>query len=227
MSIKPNRAIQELRAIIDQTQEEFATMIGASKDTVVSWENGRNRVSPQMARRIAFATGVDEEILLRGRGPLIAYIPMKGRKPFTVESFDEYRKSYWGSSDEAAARQHFKNCLEALELLFVAASKPAGDKTPCRLPAVVDSFRQWCEQTRNDFQLDPGIQEELKKRKSKFECTQSYGKWREMQKTDPTVCRAMKFVDDPNKSDKEELRLEMELIPAWQPGHSMRGGKSR
>ena len=59
MKTMANENIRELRRILGQTQDAFAATIGASKDTVASWETGRNRVSEWMARRIALATGVD------------------------------------------------------------------------------------------------------------------------------------------------------------------------
>jgi transcriptional regulator with XRE-family HTH domain len=222
MKTKPNQALRELRKIIGRTQGEFAVMIGASKDAVASWELGRNKLSPQFARRIEFATGVKEESLLRGRGRLVTYIPFQGHHPFTAETFTRYRESYWGRSDEAAAQQHLKHCEDALSLLFMAAAKPGGGKLRYRLPAVVDSFIQWCEQTREDFKLDPQIQEQLAARKNKLTISQTYGAWRAKQKEDPQVCRMMKFVDNPQKSDKESLTLEIDTVPLWRPGHSMR-----
>ena len=38
MKTTPNETLRELRRMLGQTQGEFAAMIGASKDTVVSWE---------------------------------------------------------------------------------------------------------------------------------------------------------------------------------------------
>lgn len=43
-----------------------------------------------------------------------------------------------------------------------------------------------------------------------------------MQQADPAMCRMMRFKDDPRKGDHEYLRLEMDLVPLWRPGHSMR-----
>ena len=83
MKTRPNQAIKKLRQIIGQTQAELAAMIGASKDTVVSWELGRNRLSRQFAGRLSFATGVAAEALLRGRGPLTARDPLVKRRPFS------------------------------------------------------------------------------------------------------------------------------------------------
>ena len=92
-----------------------------------------------------------------------------------------------------------------------------------RLPGVLDSFRAWCESTREDFQLDPEIQEQLEQRMQKFSMNKSYREWREMQKEDPDVCRAMGFKDDPRKRDNEYLELSMDTVPLWRPGLSMRG----
>jgi transcriptional regulator with XRE-family HTH domain len=43
-----------------------------------------------------------------------------------------------------------------------------------------------------------------------------------MEQEDPTMCRVMRFRDDPRKSDQETLRLEAETVPIWRPGLSMR-----
>jgi transcriptional regulator with XRE-family HTH domain len=213
MKTKPNHAIREVRKIIGRTQGELAAMIGASKDAVASWETGRNKLSPQFARRIAFATGVGEDELLRERGPLTCYVPMAGRSHFTAAMFERYRQSYWGRTDEAAARQHLRNCVDALGLLFVAASRPGRARIRYRLPAVVDSFIQWCERTREDFQLDEPIEEQLQQRKAKLVLNHTYREWRRMQQEDPSMCRQMGFKDDPQKSDGENLSLEMETVP--------------
>jgi transcriptional regulator with XRE-family HTH domain len=222
MKTKPNEAIRELRRIMGRTQGEFAAMIGASKDAVASWEIGRNQLSPQLARRIALATGVDEAGLRRSRGPLTCYEPFVGRRPFSAATFAQYRGSYWGRSDAAAARQHLKHCADALGLLFLAAARPGRGKVRHRLPGVVDAFIQWCERTREDFQLDAQIQEQLEQRKAKLVLNHTYGQWRTMQQEDPAMCRMMRFKDDPRKGDHENLRLEMDTVPLWRPGHSMR-----
>ncbi len=222
MKTRPNQAMRELRRIINRTQGEFAAMIGASKDAVASWETGRNKLSRSFARRISFATGAEERALLRGGGRLMSYLPRKGRQVFTAARFEEYRKSYWGRSEEEAAKQHLRNCVDALGLLFVAAARPHG-KVRHRLPGVVDSFRQWCERTREEFHLDAEIEEQLKRRKTKLAINKTYGQWRKMQREDPTACRVMGFKDDPSRGDHENLRLETETVPLWRPGHPMRG----
>ena len=216
-------AIRALRETIGVTQGELAAMIGASKDTVASWEAGRNNLSGAFARRIALATGVKEEDLLRGRSLLTAHVPMMGDGPFTREIFERHRQSHWGSTGEAAARRHLRNCADALELILMAAARGGDGETAGPLPAVLVSFVHWCEQTREDFQLGRAIDEQLRERKRELALTKTYGEWRRMQREDPVMTRAMGFKNDPKKEDNEQLRLTVETMPLWRPGHSMRG----
>jgi DNA-binding XRE family transcriptional regulator len=223
MKTRPNQAIRQLRQIMGATQAELAAMIGAAKDTVVSWELGRNRLSRQFAGRLSFATGVAAEALLRGRGPLTARDPLAKRRPFTAETFAEHRRTQWGRSDEAAARQHFRNCADALRILFQAAVWPTRGQNRPQLPAVLESFRQWCEATRVDFQLDEGIQAQLAQRRFKLGQTRPYGEWRRRHKGSPAAFEAAGYQDDPSKGDAEGLFVGREAVPAWTPGACMRG----
>jgi len=224
MKTKRNQAIRELRKTIGRTQGEFAAMIGASKDAVASWEIGRNKLSPQFARRIAFATGAEEGPLLRGRGPLTGRVFGGHRAPFSVKIFERHISIQRGVSGETTVRRHLRNCMDALELLLVAASQTER-KVRNRMPALLDSFSQWCERTRVDFQLDKKIEEQLRQRKSKLVLSHTYRQWRRMRQEDPAACRLMGFKDDPRKGDEENLRLEAEMMPMWRPGYPMRGGR--
>ena len=226
MKTTPSTAVRELRRIIGRTQAEFAAMIGASKDTVVSWETGRNKLSPAFARRIAFATGVDEDCLRLNLGTLFyTEDPQTGPKVYTAEAFERYRQTVRGRSDEEGARHHLRHGVDALELLFMAAAKAGGGKVRYRLPAVLDSFIQWCDRTREDFKLGPAIAEQLGKRKFKAGITQTHREWRAMQKRDPAALKAAGFKDARRKRDEDALRLELELVPGWAPGRSMRPPK--
>jgi transcriptional regulator with XRE-family HTH domain len=213
--------MRELREIIGQSQGEFAAMIGASKDAVASWETGRNRLSLPFARRIAAATGVEEGALRRGQGPLTTYEPFAGRRPYTAEAFEQYRQNRWGRSEEGGVRRQLAHCADALGLLFRAAARPGRGK-PSRLPAVLNSFVQWCEGTRAAFKLARPIDEELAQRKRIDRFNRTYRQWREMQRTDPAMCRKLGFKDKPRKKESEYLRLKLETIPDWAPGLSMR-----
>jgi transcriptional regulator with XRE-family HTH domain len=225
MRCRLNEAMKELRKVIGITQRELAALIGASKDTVASWETGRDRVSAGMARRIALATGVDDRSLLRGSRPLLTYHP--ARRPFTREEFERHQKQFWGGTAEESVRRHLPRCLDALELLLRAAGQSGEGGIPARMAGVLDSFIQWCQETRKDFRLEKAIDAQLGERKATLELNKSYGQWREMARTDPTMARMMGFRDDPKRGDSEMLRLSMETVPVWMPGHSMRGGRAR
>jgi transcriptional regulator with XRE-family HTH domain len=226
MTNQTNKTIRELRRILGLTQGEFATLIGASKDTIASWETGRNPLSPPLARRIALVTGVDERSLLRPGGELRAKHGFPPKR-YTVEEFKHYRKRFWGQSAEESVRRQLRPCADTLELLFIAAATENAETGPAPLPGVVDSFIQWCRATREDFGLGPAIEAELAKRKKTLELTHSYGQWREMAKEDPAMARMMGFKDNPKRRDEERLSLKMETVPEWMPGTSMRGSKCR
>lgn len=225
MKAESHEGVKALRKIIGRTQAEFAAMIGASKDTVVSWETGRNKLSAPFARRIELATGVDGRSLLWG-----VSVPMTGDglgepRVFTRKDFDQHRATEWGRSDVEAAERHLGRCADALELLFRAAAKPGGGKVRDRLPGLADSFVQWCEGARQDFKLERGIEEQLEKRKFQAGVSLSYGEWRRMARRDPEALKAAGFKDDRRKRDEDRLRLELVLAPDWAPGRAMRPPK--
>ena len=43
-----------------------------------------------------------------------------------------------------------------------------------------------------------------------------------MARGNPEGLKAAGFEDDPNRGDLEKLRLELELVPGWAPGRSMK-----
>jgi transcriptional regulator with XRE-family HTH domain len=224
MTTTAHEGIRELRRILGQTQEAFAAMIGASKDTVVSWETGRNKLSAAFALRIGLATGADPDALMKGiAAPQTIDHESGRRRPYAREDFERHRREGWGRSDEEAARRHLKHCGDTLELLFVAALK-RGKMGRQQLPAVLGSFVSWCEQTREDFGLEEAIEEQLKERVFEIAVTQSYRGWRELMKDAPAQVKAG-FRDDGSKANWEELQLVLEVKPGWAPGRSMRGPK--
>jgi transcriptional regulator with XRE-family HTH domain len=223
---KTKTKIRELRRILGLTQGKFATLIGASKDTIASWDTGRNPLSPSLARRIALVTGVDERSLLRPEGELRVKHGFPPKR-YTLEEFQLYRKRFWGHSAEENVRRQWRPCADTLEVVFLAAATGNDEAEPTRLSGVVDSFIQWCRQTREEFGLGPAIEAELAKRKGTLELTHSYGQWREMAKEDPTMARMMGFKDNPKRRDEESLTLKMENVPEWMPGTSMRGAMGK
>lgn len=225
MKTRANEPIRELRRILELTQAAFATLLGVSKDTVASWETGRNGVSAGMARRMALVTGADERSLRKPGGPLLTLaVP---RRPFTVEEFRRHQKGFWGAPTGEQMARHLERCGDALELLFRAAATTGGEEGISRLAGVLDSFIQWCQQTRKDFQLAKAIDAQLERRKGRLELNKSYGQWREMARTDPGMARRMGFHDDVEKDPHDVLKLSIETIPIWMPGHNMRRTRAK
>ena len=217
--LQSNEAVRALRKIIGLTQAEFAVMIGASKDAVVSWEIGRNELSVTWARRIALVTGVDGRMLRLG-----VSVPMSQAQDchdYTKEDFERHQQTEWNTTDEARA-ERLARCQDTLELLFRAAAPADGDPPRQRLPGVMDSFMQWGESAREDFKLGPAIDEQLAQRKFRAGMTQEYRDWRAMARSNPEGLKAAGFQDDPSRGDKEKLRLVLDLVPGWAPGRSMK-----
>ena len=94
------------------------------------------------------------------------------------------------------------------------------------MPAVLDSFEQWCRQTTEDFQLIGHIEAQLPERTGTLELTKSYAHWRELAKQNPKMARNFNFKDDPKREDAEALTLSMKTVPVWAPGWDMRCGKT-
>lgn len=223
MKKQPNEAVRALRKIIGQTQAEFAVMLGVSKDAVVSWETGRNQVSATWARRMALVTGVDGRCLRLG-----VSVPMSQAADghfYTAEDFALHRQSEWARTDEESVQRWREQCGDTLELLLLAAARPVGDKQRPQLPGVLDAFMQWAEAVREDFQLGPAIDAQLAARQRKVGMTQAYAIWRAMNRSNPEGLKANGFVDDPAKDHREELWLEVEMVPEWAPGRSMKWPK--
>jgi len=140
------RLVAELRKIIGKSQTRFATMIGASKHTIISVENGRNQLSRKLAEKIQIATGAD----LSG-GTLENY---------TVNFFNDWRTKYY-PSNEASARKRFEEIQTWVKIIFLAAAKPGLAGNRDRLPAVFISLAQWLDETRQKFKLHKEIDDLL------------------------------------------------------------------
>ena len=217
-----NENLKKLRKELGLTQTEFAATVGVSKDAVASWETGRNRLSDGMARRIALATGVDARTL-QANGPLVMR-GAGGRRAFTRAEYERHQEQFWGPNVAASVERQVQRCTEAVELLFTAAAEGEAGNGAARLAAVLDSFVQWCHQTREDFELERAIEAQLAQRPKPVRLNKSYAQWRAMAQEDPVAARSFRFVDDPERGGAEMLELEVEMVPVWWPGGPM-GGK--
>jgi hypothetical protein len=172
--------------------------------------------------RIAVAPGVNEESLLEGNGPPAVRLPVVGARPYTVEDFARHQKTQ-ARSVEIWAREDLGNCEETLGLIFEAALAGLGVlRRRERVLGVLQSFKEWGDGVRRDFELGEEIDKELDRRRGKMDVGLTYGQWRQMARRDPRYARALGFKDDPEKGEEELLRLEVAVRPGWAPGRRMK-----
>jgi transcriptional regulator with XRE-family HTH domain len=210
-----NEAIAALRKVLDLSQAKFGTMIGTNRDTVVSWECGRNRLSDAFAWRIEMATGCERRCLLRGRAEIAGFF----NQPYTRAYFDDFRKGLQ-KSDGATVQYYLDIGADNLALILQAASMP-GQHNKNRLPAVWASFVQWVSETEKNFKLQPELDTVLSQRRLRMSDQANYGDFR-LRSRSAAWQKCWKFKDDKRKPDSAPITLTTETHPAWNPGGDMR-----
>jgi hypothetical protein len=154
-------------------------------------------------------------------------VPMSGAadaQVYTKADFERHQQSELGMTPAATARRR-EHCLDTMTLLLEAAARASEDKAGQRWPGLLDSFMQWGESARKDFDLGPALDALLEQRRFRAGMTQEYRDWRAMARGHPDGLAAAGFKDDLNRGEREELRLELELVPQWAPGRSMKPPK--
>jgi len=141
----PGRLVADLRKLIGKSQAQFAIMIGVSKHTIISVENGRNKLSRSLAKKIEVATGAD-------------LFERKLASPFKVSNYTMADFTRWHETfsrcNETAALKQFDEMKKWLKVILLAAAKPSRDDNSHRFPAVCLSFREWLDETRKHFKLE-------------------------------------------------------------------------
>src|ERR1043165_1807709 len=95
----PDRLVAELRRVIGKSQSQFAAMLGVSKHTIISVENGRYQLSRNLVKRIQIATGADfSQAKLESPFQVAQYTP---------DDFNKWREKYH-QTNEASARKQFE-----------------------------------------------------------------------------------------------------------------------
>lgn len=130
-------------------------MVGVSADTLISWENGRNKLPPEKARLIHMATGARPAEMVAGKGKVLN---MSGQ-PYSAGDFDLWQHTYLNAPDQKKAEYFHNQASIALWLLFMAAAKPGAAKLKNRLPGVWGSFVQWSEEALKTFKLKAQMDE--------------------------------------------------------------------
>ena len=161
----PGTLIAELRHIIGKSQAQFAVMVGVSKDTIISVENGRiKKLSKNLVKRIEIATGANLQ-----EGKLES--PFKVAN-YTSEDFKRWRDKY-GQSNKTAALKQFEEMKTWLKIVFLAAAKSGRAGNRGRLPAVCLSFAEWLDETRDHFKLKDEIDDILDEETRHIDCCKS------------------------------------------------------
>ncbi len=146
------QSIAQLRKIIGKSQSQFAAMIGVSKHTIISVENGRNQLSEKLKRRIYEATGADLDSNSPNDRAQIEH--------YDIERFRRWRQGFHETS-EKSARKQFDEMKTWLRVIFLAAGKSGRAGNRDRLPALRLSLIEWMEEARKNFKLDHQIDELL------------------------------------------------------------------
>lgn len=220
---KKNLSVLELRTAADLTQGELATLIGASKIAVTSWERGVKRLSRQFAHRIHMATGANTASLLRGDGKNLGLFP---NRAYTKQTFSDWRKMFGGKA-QAVAEGYCRIAADSVGLILKAAASPECDKAMGRLAVVWCSFAAWLDQTRQDFKLEGQIDDLLKQRFERTHpLTKSCGEWRRLAKLGHDIARLYKFQDDRKQPASKPLTLYLRTRPGWDAAGDMRGGRT-
>jgi hypothetical protein len=190
-------------------------MIGASKDAVISWENGRNPVSESFLNRIVAATGVDRNTLSRGDGIVLD----RRGFPYTRATCERWRNRRGPERLQSVLR----DCEDTLSLILEASARAGSCRLEDRFDGVFVSFITWAEQTRNDFKLGNQIDQLLAQRRIREKVGGRFGQFRNAIRTGPFGPRRFNFhfKDDPHKRDSEQIEVVCESIPTWTPGGCM------
>jgi hypothetical protein len=217
--LKRNLSVKALRRVIGMTQAEFGTLLGASKDTVVSWENGRNPVCERFINRIVAMTGADALTLSNGKG----FVLNREGLPYTGADFGNWRHG----AGPKPSRSVLAYCKDTLDLILKASARPDVCRPQERFGDVFTSFIRWAEQTRKEFKLARPIDALLAERKTQVQVKGTYGQFRHAKRTGPVEQRhlAYHFEDDPRKNESEPVSAPVETTPTWRPGGCMRPDK--
>jgi DNA-binding XRE family transcriptional regulator len=130
------------------SQPKFAEFIGVSAPTIASIEGGRLVPSVELAERIAVATGVDPQSIREDQTPHY----LNDYQPYSAESWKDWKnQSKTSNLGQDVSREEDKDqadkACKALAFLVAAA----GNRN--RLGAVLHSFQQWFESTRESYGL--------------------------------------------------------------------------
>jgi transcriptional regulator with XRE-family HTH domain len=212
---RKNEWLSSLRKIIGKSQTQLAAMVGVSPNTIANIETGRSPLKHDLALKINAATGVSAWHYLAGDDRLLDF---SGQAPYSHAEFENWRKNYSGT-DEKRMNEFFEAASDSLNLIFRAAIKCGSPKN--HLPALRQSFYDWCDDSIKYFQLKNPLDEILKEeRKFIDELTMRYRDWR--RKDMVSWQKFYGFKNDPKKSGDELLTLQVKVYSHWRTCGNMK-----
>jgi DNA-binding XRE family transcriptional regulator len=158
-----------LRELIHKSQAQFAALVGVSKETIISVENGRNQLSKKLALRIFICTGANlltDETTGKWLQPDL--VPGEG---YDLSSFAAFTKSTAevGLSGGGFYREKLSRWLD---VLFKATEHKALAGNPHTDSSLAASLFEWIHEQRNTLKLGPEMDRILEEetRKVHREC---------------------------------------------------------
>lgn len=145
---EPHRRLRRFRDLIDLTQKELADLCGCSEPYILSVEIGQRRMTPSLAEKICFATGVGPLWLLGKEGNASEPLTLTGA-PYHAEDFQGKRKralkrNIEPNEDQASDIHHF--CHVLTQLMQAACRKG-------RFPMARYYFREMTDAMMQKLQL--------------------------------------------------------------------------
>jgi putative transcriptional regulator len=155
--IHPLRAIRTAAGL---TQPQLGKLIGVSKDTIQSIENGRLEMSEDLAIKITRQTGcvlTCKETENGGSRYNVGAVGADTLRAYTKEDFDSYRRSM-KQVDESDFEHTDKSAVHCIDLVLRMA-KRQGEGT---VAAIVQDFETFVAKLYLGYGLKPQFQAELR-----------------------------------------------------------------
>lgn len=149
---KFDHPLRHIRKAANLTQEQFAKLLGISKDTIQSIENDRLKMSSELALKVRHQTGcsLSGEENKEGRTvyKISAYSPHT-LKPYTAQDYNEHRELLRQFS-EKDFEERVIAAVRCMDLLLRSASRQSNGT----VLAILNDFEQFVSKSFETYHLD-------------------------------------------------------------------------
>ena len=147
----PNHPLARLRDALSINRDELSRMTGVPLPSLKDIEAGKYKMTPEVATRISYGTGVDPRSLLAGANPLLDF----RSRPFSKDS-PRFEPQAWNPEHRESMVQLFQAFLDVAE-----------EKKSMRLFAFL--FENWVSETLGAFRADDTLYRKLTERIPRFD----------------------------------------------------------